>query len=124
MAMLLPDEAEFASVNMNKVIRMCLIHDLGESFTGDIPTFQKTDGDAGVQGVGFRYRAIHAADLYGCTGWVSNNYDGSVIMEIQGEESAIDNVILAIEARRYIRIENMDIKTLPVDEGERGFRVR
>ncbi|MBQ6347947.1 MAG: acylphosphatase [Clostridia bacterium] len=22
-----------------------------------------------VQGVGFRYRARHAADLYGCTGW-------------------------------------------------------
>ena len=27
---------------MNKVIRMCLIHDLGEAFTGDIPTFEKT----------------------------------------------------------------------------------
>ena len=25
-----------------------------------------------VQGVGFRYRARHAADLYGCTGWVRN----------------------------------------------------
>ena len=31
---------------MNKVIRMCLIHDLGETFTGDIPTFEKTDTDA------------------------------------------------------------------------------
>lgn len=25
-----------------------------------------------VQGVGFRYRARHAAELYGCTGWVRN----------------------------------------------------
>ena len=30
---------------MNKVIKMCLIHDLGECFTGDIPTFMKTSVD-------------------------------------------------------------------------------
>ena len=30
---------------MFKVIRMCLIHDLGEAFTGDIPAFDKTDAD-------------------------------------------------------------------------------
>lgn len=45
MAMLLSGEEEFRDVDMNKVIRMCLIHDLGESFTGDIPTFEKTDAD-------------------------------------------------------------------------------
>lgn len=33
---------EFTGVDMDKVIRMCIIHDLGESFTGDIPTFEKT----------------------------------------------------------------------------------
>ena len=33
---------EFPEVNMNKVIEMCIIHDLGECFTGDIPTFMKT----------------------------------------------------------------------------------
>ena len=36
---------EFPDVDMDKVIRMCLIHDLGEAFTGDIPTFLKTDAD-------------------------------------------------------------------------------
>ena len=43
MAMLLTPE--FPDADMNKVIRMCLIHDLGEAFTGDIPTFDKTDAD-------------------------------------------------------------------------------
>ena len=40
MAMLLREE--FLDANMDKVIQMCLIHDLGEAFTGDIPTFDKT----------------------------------------------------------------------------------
>ena len=33
---------EFPEVDMDKVIRMCIIHDLGECFTGDVPTFDKT----------------------------------------------------------------------------------
>ena len=36
---------EFPQVDMNKVIRMCIIHDLGEAFTGDIPVFNKTAAD-------------------------------------------------------------------------------
>lgn len=43
MAMLMTPE--FPDTDMDKVIRMCLIHDLGEAFTGDIPTFDKTDAD-------------------------------------------------------------------------------
>lgn len=40
MALLLREE--FPQADMDKVIKMCLIHDLGEAFTGDIPTFEKT----------------------------------------------------------------------------------
>ena len=43
MAYLVRDE--FPEADMDKVIRMCLIHDLGEAFTGDIPSFLKTAGD-------------------------------------------------------------------------------
>ncbi len=43
MAMLLEDEAAFEGYDINKVIQMCLIHDLGEAFTGDIPVFAKSD---------------------------------------------------------------------------------
>ena len=43
MAFLLKEE--FPEADMDKVIRMCIIHDLGEAFTGDIPVFQKTAAD-------------------------------------------------------------------------------
>ena len=36
---------EFPEADMDKVITMCLIHDLGEAFTGDIPSFYKTEAD-------------------------------------------------------------------------------
>jgi len=39
MAMLVEDA--FPHLDMEKVVKMCLIHDLGESFTGDIPAFDK-----------------------------------------------------------------------------------
>lgn len=45
MAMLLSGEEAFRHTNMDKVIRMCLIHDLGEAFTGDIPSFEKDGKD-------------------------------------------------------------------------------
>lgn len=47
MAQLLKNE--FQDVDMDKVIRMCLIHDLGEAVTGDIPAFEKTQADEAVE---------------------------------------------------------------------------
>lgn len=48
MAMLMKDE--FPGVDIDRVVRMCLVHDLGEAVTGDIPTFLKTDADRAVEG--------------------------------------------------------------------------
>ena len=49
MAMLLAPE--FPDADMDRVIRMCLIHDMGEAFTGDIPAFDKTAADAGREDI-------------------------------------------------------------------------
>ena len=43
MALLLRNE--FPDTDIDRVVRMCLVHDLGECFTGDIPVFSKTDSD-------------------------------------------------------------------------------
>lgn len=33
---------KFPEADMDKVVRMCIFHDIGEAFTGDIPAFEKT----------------------------------------------------------------------------------
>lgn len=76
-----------------------------------------------VQGVGFRYHSMYAARSYGVTGWVRNLYDGSVEMEAEGTEDAIDRMIIAIERGRYITIEDMCVKSIPV-ENSRWFEIK
>ena len=75
-----------------------------------------------VQGVGFRYRAEHAAESVGATGWVRNVADGSVLMEIQGTEEQIDRVFMMVCRGSYVEIRNMEAKTIPVLDKEYGFR--
>ena len=75
-----------------------------------------------VQGVGFRYQARYAAGMYGVTGWVRNNYDYTVTMEVQGTQEQIDQMIIAIDRSRFIRITHMDVTDIPVVEEERSFR--
>lgn len=77
-----------------------------------------------VQGVGFRYRASHAASAAGVTGWVRNDPDGTVFMEIQGTQAQIDQVFAMVGRGTYVYIERMDVKTIPLEENEYGFRIR
>ena len=75
-----------------------------------------------VQGVGFRWRARQAASLYDCTGWIRNEWDGSVTMEIQGREADIDKVLEAAREGRFIWIEGIREEVIPEETGEYGFR--
>lgn len=77
-----------------------------------------------VQGVGFRYRARYAAESLRLTGWVCNEEDGTVSMEVQGEEASIDRMLQMLQQDRYIEIVDMDIKNLVPQEDERSFEVR
>ena len=77
-----------------------------------------------VQGVGFRYRAKHAANTFMVTGWVKNEWDGSVVMEAQGTEDQINQVLKYINSSPYIDIDRIRYRELPLAEGEYGFHVR
>ena len=77
-----------------------------------------------VQGVGFRYTARHAANLYRLTGYVKNEYDGSVTCEVQGDEEAISRFVETIRSGRFIDISSIDRKELEIIPDERSFEVR
>lgn len=77
-----------------------------------------------VQGVGFRYRANYAANSLGLTGWVKNEWDGTVEMEVQGTESQINQLLTLINQGTYVNIEEIKSRHLPVEEKESGFHVR
>ena len=69
-----------------------------------------------VQGVGFRYYAVQKANQLGLTGWGKNLYDGSVEMEVEGQEELIDQLIIFLQNRTYIWIERIDAKKIPLQQ--------
>lgn len=77
-----------------------------------------------VQGVGFRYRAKHAAEGMCITGWVRNEWDGSVEMEAQGTEDAIHRMLVMINRSDYIQIDTIECREIPLVEQETSFHLR
>ena len=73
-----------------------------------------------VQGVGFRYTAKYLAQSLELTGWVRND---SVTMEVQGREALINKLLVGLNSGRFISIEWVDTKEIPLEE-ERGFTVK
>ena len=55
---------------------------------------------------------------------MKNEWDGSVTMELQGEEALIDRVLHGLSFDSYIMIDDIEKKSLPIDEEERSFVVR
>lgn len=76
-----------------------------------------------VQGVGFRYRSSYIARDLGLTGWVKNNWDGKVEMEVQGTREEIGKLLSMLYQQRYIWIEDIEAKEISVQK-ESSFRIR
>lgn len=75
-----------------------------------------------VQRVGFRDRALHGAASLGLTGWVRNEADGSVSMEVQGLEVSINKLLVYINQNKYIEIDRIRSKDIPLVSEEKYFR--
>lgn len=76
-----------------------------------------------VQGVGFRYRSYHTANSLGLTGYAINLYDGRVELEVQGEETLVDEFLDRVAAGSFIHIDGVESYDMEVDEGERKFYI-
>ena len=74
---------------------------------------QKIIFHGNVQGVGFRFRAKYLAQSLGLTGWVKNQYDGTVLMEVQGRSQMIDELLIGLRRGEYISIEWIDMADIP-----------
>jgi acylphosphatase len=78
-----------------------------------------------VQGVGFRYVVKSLATGYEVVGWVKNLIDGRVELEVQGEQSEVDEFLEAIldsQLRRHIG--RFVLHEIPAKSGLKGFEIR
>lgn len=75
-----------------------------------------------VQGVGFRFMAVTLARPRGLTGWVKNEYDGTVTMEVQGRGEDINALVAELHRQRFIRIQRVERARISVDTHETTFR--
>ncbi|MCI9183868.1 MAG: acylphosphatase [Lachnospiraceae bacterium] len=73
-----------------------------------------------VQGVGFRWQAHRICLSLGLTGYVQNLWDGRVEMEAQGEQELVDKLLATLRQQPYIRIEDVEIRDMPLKE-DKGF---
>lgn len=80
-----------------------------------------------VQGVGFRWTARSEAHSVGATGWVRNEADGTVSMELQGTDDQIAQFFGRFNrayARYPIDYVIAEKESIPVVEDEHDFTVR
>ena len=76
-----------------------------------------------VQGVGFRWKALHTARRFGISGWVRNLDDGSVEMEAEGLSGDIEDLIAAMENHSWGSVERISSEDIPL-HGDYEFEVR
>ena len=77
-----------------------------------------------VQGVGFRFRCFSIANELTLPGFVTNEYDGSVSMEVQGEGMQIERMIEKLYQQPFIEIEQIHYHLLNIKEHEKSFEIR
>lgn len=76
-----------------------------------------------VQGVGFRATARSVARAHPVTGWVRNEPDGTVLLEVQGTEEAVDRYLEGLRGAMGRNIQDMNVILIPDVAGESGFQI-
>lgn len=78
-----------------------------------------------VQGVGYRWFANRHAQALGLTGYVKNNYDDSVTVEVEGEKPAIEELIEQLRTGpRSSQVQDVKVEWSEAKHLFTGFRIR
>ena len=77
-----------------------------------------------VQGVGFRFFVQSEAKSAKVTGWVKNEGDGSVTMELQGTPEQLDALEERIKkGNGFAKVTQLDSSEIEVVSGENNFAI-
>lgn len=77
-----------------------------------------------VQGVGFRATARAAARAHPVSGWVRNEADGTVTMEVQGTPEHIEHCLDDLRRRMASNIRSEMSSVISSVSDEHGFEIR
>lgn len=70
-----------------------------------------------VQGVGFRYYVLRAANALGLDGWVRNRDDGSVELVVQGEKEQVQQLLQTVrQGTLWIQVDSLQTTRQQLDE--------
>ena len=77
-----------------------------------------------VQGIGFRYTTVERAQQLGVLGWVRNEDDGTVVVQAEGSDEAVDALVEWLgEGPRGAAVEEVEVVKTKV-EGHEQFAIR
>ena len=77
-----------------------------------------------VQGVNFRFETLRKAEEFGLSGWVANQGDGSVYLEAEGEEGALNNFLdWCRQGSPAAQVEKVDYEFYDDRKGFEGFEI-
>ncbi|MFQ6616172.1 MAG: acylphosphatase [Fidelibacterota bacterium] len=78
-----------------------------------------------VQMVGFRWFVRQWADDLGLSGWVRNNPDGSVGVEVEGNKEKVETLVTYLkEGPKLARVEHVKVDSKPFENRFRSFEIR
>jgi acylphosphatase len=77
-----------------------------------------------VQNVGFRFYTVQTARQFNIHGFVKNQIDGSVYIEAEGEQEALEGFMSwCRRGPQWARVDGFDVQEQPL-MGYEGFRVK
>jgi acylphosphatase len=77
-----------------------------------------------VQGVGFRFNAVRQSAGLSVHGFVRNEPDGSVLMDVEGDAQDVKRLLKRIEAEMCENIEAFDVDERPLSGSAGGFNIQ